>query len=358
MFKEELEITKFSPHIESDEKLHRYVDFQEKIMQAYFPMDFCEPREIMLQGLRLPPSKTWKSIRFLVKEESRVIAEGQLGFLQLQNNSNPDLCNLWVSVDPEYTRKGIGKALLSILVEEAKIFGKTKFSTHLSTGTPEKAGLKLMEKIGARKVLEEKQNRLYREDVNWEFINQNKPPLLKKLGGYRFEISSSKEHLHRIENDDAFAEERADFLTEVGNLVPRGDSDEEDEVITKEDLRKDVERSKNSPWESIFIFAYDGDRMIGQTGVFHWKKNDFPYVGTGLTGVRKAYQGQGVAKLLKCMITEHIFNNYPSVKFIETENADSNAPMLSINERLGFKEAYRWMKYQGKISAIEAYLEE
>ncbi|RMG24215.1 MAG: GNAT family N-acetyltransferase [Methanobacteriota archaeon] len=356
MFGKELEIIEFIPHVETNERLNRYIDFQERIMKAYFPMDIIEPRTIMIQELQRAPSRTWKNIRYIVEDKQKIIAEGQLGFLMLSHDANPERCHLWVVVDPQYARKGIGKALLSILSEKAKIYGRTIFTTNISTATPEKAGIKLLEKVGAKKVLEEKENRLYRNNVNWEFINETKPRLLEKLNKYRFEFMTSKEHLHRIETDDAYAEERADFLTEVGNLVPRGDADEEDEVVTKEDLRKDLERSKNSPWETQFIFAFEGDKMIGQTGVFHWKEIDFPYVETGLTGVRKAYQGQGLAKLLKCMITEYIFEKYPTVQFIGTENADTNAPMLSINQRLGFEEAYRWIKYEGKIKEIDLFL--
>lgn len=33
----------------------------------------------------------------------------------------------------------------------------------------------------------------------------------------------------------------------------------------------------------------------------------------------------------------HLRRDYPGVKYIVTANADSNAPMLAINDRLGFK---------------------
>lgn len=358
MFSEELEINKFSPHVEPEGKLIRYAEFQEKIMQAYFPLDIVEPRDMFLRNLRLPPSKTWKQIRYVVEDSDKIVAEGNLGFRNLEKGTNPEFCEIWVLVDPDYSGKGIGKAILSILVEEAKREGKTRFSAHFCTGTPIKKGLQWLEKIGAKKVLEEKKNRLYREDVNWDFIQEQKRILTKKLATYQFEIISSKEHLDRIEKDDKYAEERADFLTEVGNLIPRGESEEKDEIVTKEDLRKDIERSRNSSWESRFVFAYDGDRLIGQTGVFHWKNSDFPYVGTGLTGVRAAYQGQGLAKLLKCIMVEDIFGNFPKVMFIETENAENNASMLSINERLGFKEVYRWLQFEGQIATLQGHLGE
>ena len=71
-----------------------------------------------------------------------------------------------------------------------------------------------------------------------------------------------------------------------------------------------------------------------------------------LTGVRQAYKGRGLGKMLKAEMLLYIRREYPDVKYISTGNADSNAPMLSINQRLGFKK-YRPIKvYKLKLSHI------
>ena len=60
-----------------------------------------------------------------------------------------------------------------------------------------------------------------------------------------------------------------------------------------------------------------------------------------LTGVRPEFRGRGLGKWLKGKMILHIKETYPKAQRIITGNAESNAPMLSINERMGFK------KYKG-----------
>ena len=67
------------------------------------------------------------------------------------------------------------------------------------------------------------------------------------------------------------------------------------------------------------------------------------------TGVRQAYKGRGLGKMLKAKMLLYIRREYPDVKYISTGNADSNAPMLSINQRLGFKRHLPIKVYKLKI---------
>ena len=60
-----------------------------------------------------------------------------------------------------------------------------------------------------------------------------------------------------------------------------------------------------------------------------------------LTGVRSKYRGRGLGKWLKTKMIEYIITAYPDAKIISTGNADSNKPMMSINERLGFYPKHR-----------------
>jgi GNAT superfamily N-acetyltransferase len=56
-----------------------------------------------------------------------------------------------------------------------------------------------------------------------------------------------------------------------------------------------------------------------------------------LTGVRQAYRGRGLGKWLKAEMLFFIRSEYPDARFVDTGNADHNAPMLSINQRMGFE---------------------
>ncbi len=64
------------------------------------------------------------------------------------------------------------------------------------------------------------------------------------------------------------------------------------------------------------------------------------------TGVRPDARGRGLGKWLKAAMLEKIHADYPKVEWWITGNAESNAPMLSINHRLGFKQYRAGAQYQ------------
>ncbi|WP_309570832.1 GNAT family N-acetyltransferase [Deinococcus sp.] len=81
-----------------------------------------------------------------------------------------------------------------------------------------------------------------------------------------------------------------------------------------------------------YVIARHGHDFIGQTVLFSSEVSDTLY--TGLTGVTAAWRGRGVATALKLMSIRAARNH--GAPTIRTDNASDNAPMLAINDRLGF----------------------
>lgn len=71
-----------------------------------------------------------------------------------------------------------------------------------------------------------------------------------------------------------------------------------------------------------------------------------------LTGVGEAFRGRGLGKWLKADMLLHVRDRYPEVRCIVTGNADVNAPMLSINTRMGFKTFLSNTAYQFQLNDL------
>jgi RimJ/RimL family protein N-acetyltransferase len=79
--------------------------------------------------------------------------------------------------------------------------------------------------------------------------------------------------------------------------------------------------------------AKDGERVVGMSNL------RFPpvrgNVWTGFTGVVREYRGRGIAQAVKmALLKRAIEQNVPRVR---TDNDEENAPMLHINEVLGYQ---------------------
>lgn len=79
----------------------------------------------------------------------------------------------------------------------------------------------------------------------------------------------------------------------------------------------------------------------GFTGIFFDPRVP-AVVHQGGTAVDPGHQGRDIGKLLKGAMAARVLDEMPGALFIRTDNAGTNAPMLAINDRMGFREAW-WM---------------
>jgi len=78
---------------------------------------------------------------------------------------------------------------------------------------------------------------------------------------------------------------------------------------------------------------------------------------TTLTVVDRDHRGHGLGKWIKADAILRALARFPEATHIQTENAFSNAPMLGINDAIGFRPEQTLISYQASTDAIRAYLE-
>src|SRR3989449_7168629 len=96
-----------------------------------------------------------------------------------------------------------------------------------------------------------------------------------------------------------------------------------------------------------YMIAKDGDNYVGMSTV--WKAQKDPKgLYQGLTGVIREYRGRGIAVALKLKVIE--FARSHKYEKLKTWNDSTNAPMLGINVKLGFKREVGWITLEKNLA--------
>ncbi len=96
-----------------------------------------------------------------------------------------------------------------------------------------------------------------------------------------------------------------------------------------------------------YMIAKDRDRYVGVSVV--WRSESDPRgLYQGNTGVIREYRGRGIAMALKLRVLDYAKNKgYERVK---TWNDSTNAAMLGINMKLGFKRQVGWITFEKNLA--------
>jgi mycothiol synthase len=139
----------------------------------------------------------------------------------------------------------------------------------------------------------------------------------------------------------------------VMNTMPHDDLDMEDAVIDADWVAQREQQQEHSPGErwTIFVRERATQRLAGFTQVFFY--DDWPgHVDQGNTGVHPDYRGHGLGRWLKAAMIDRIFHEKPESFRIRTNNAFSNAHMLTINNDLGFAVTAKQTVWEADVDQV------
>ena len=336
-------------------------DYQNATEEAYEALSRCRnliraeqlpddppiPVEEMIQEYQNIPSFVDLSYWAASDGQSRDIVA--FGTLQTTMKDNLHMAIFMICVLPEFRQLGIGRDILSRIVQAAQQEKRSLLITFTTDRIP--AGEAFLERIGAQRGLEQHTNQLIIADLDPNLLTGWQEKARER--GVGFEIGLW-EGQYPEEDIEAIVE-----LYDLLNQMPFGDLEIEKFVFTAEQLRQEELNLFARGYErwTVYVRERETGAFAGYTEVF-WNPNRPEIIGQGITGVFPEFRNKGLGRWLKASMLQKILEERPQAKYIRTGNADMNAPMLKINNELGFKPYFAECIWQVETDKAAEYLAE
>lgn len=340
-----IEVMKFDHEHAADEEYDAYNVCSNQIRRERLPDDPPIPLEETIQRFQNIPDMVDATF-WVAKsaDEADVVAFGGL-YLPLEDNLH--MAQFDVNVLPAYRRQGIGKSLMAEIVAVAQEKNRRLMIAGAMAKVP--AGAAFLSEIGAEKGLETHTNQLTLADLDREIIGQWIEKAEER--GHDFEIGLW---------EGRYPEEALDTVVELEDLLnqqPFGDLEVEDFASSPEIIQQQEDSffARGYDRRTLYVREKATGKYAGYTEIF-WHANRPDVINQGMTGVFPDFRNKGLGRWLKAEMMNMILTKHAQAKFVRTQNADSNAPMLKINVEMGFKPYIAESLWQGDTEKVAEYL--
>lgn len=241
-------------------------------------------------------------------------------------------------------RQGIGRALLGGLVDFMDHRGKTIATARVHL--PE--GHAYMARIGAKCNLLHVESRLRFDLIRWEELSRWAASPALSASTLAWEVHAGRVPL-------AVLKTLMKSLSALLNEQPLG-------ALELPSLRYELENF--SAWyaemdrrggDHFLVLLRDAEKVVAVCDAY-WDQRFPDRFHQELTAVAGPWRNRGLAKAVKARMLSLVRERHPEVKMAITNNANSNAPMLSINRQLGFSAHREAGTYQIGKDALNSYL--
>lgn len=265
----------------------------------------------------------------------------------IDTEDNRDMATLDLIVHHDHRRQGIGSALLAPALPVMHTTGRSRFTGETEGSIP--AGEEFLQVLGGRKILETHTNQLALQELDRALLQT----WLKAANPLKAEFAMGLW-------GNQYPEDQLEGVARLYDLVndqPMGEIEMERWKITPDLIRElNRQRSQGSAeLRTYYLREKATGNYVGYTEIA-WRPEKEFLAKQGMTAVDPAYRNRGLGRWLKAAMLEKLMRERPQVRYVRTGNADSNAPMLKINQALGFKPYSSNTQWELTRDGIEAYL--
>jgi mycothiol synthase len=328
----------------TDPEVQEIAQLRQELALEQRPEDPPTPLEVIAQWLRARPPGQWRVV-FVARDRGTRLAGYGVGVRNMKDTDNPHIRWSEIAVKPQDRRRGLGRALFARVLGS---FDGQGDEVLLIAETTDRvpSGEAFANVIGAKPGLPMKINQLDLGKVDRAQVGEWS---LAAPKGYRLE---------RI--DDVVPEQFVKPYIQASegiNDMPRGDIAFNDWRLTEAQIRRRESFFKQAGLTWWLLLAIDDQTGagVGFTEV-EFNPLDPHAIQQEGTAVVAAHRGRGIGLWLKAVLLERILAERRDSRFIRTGNANVNAQMLAINDKLGFTYAWQSTLWQLPIARAREVL--
>ena len=278
------------------------------------------------------PPETW-----ILHDGDTVI--GRYG-LWLSFRDNLHRAGLGVVVHPEHRGKGHGSALFEAAIERLRAEEGRRIVGADCLDRPDFVGF--MQAKGFVQKSADVHRRQDFRSADFEAIATHRA---------KAEAAASDYELLRLQG--AVPDELVDdvaVMTAAINDAPTDDLDVEDEVFDAKRIRA-FEHAREREGELIYriVARRKSDGVLAGHTMLGFNPAHPEYANQWDTSVLKEHRGHRLGMLLKASMVEWLREAEPTVRYLDTWNAESNSYMIAVNEALGYQVMGRYPGFEREI---------
>jgi len=299
-------------------------------------------------------TKRWRSIPPVIElfswiiwdeTETAVIAQGIVSFANSADNQH--MLQFDIMVLPKYRAQGLGRRLMAEIATVAEREERPLLIVNTFGRIPD--GSAFMRKMKATEGVVAHVNQLDLTLVNRELVQTWQARAKERATGFELGLWVGP-----------YPEEQLEAIAALYHAIndqPLDDLAIEDIDFTPERLRQMEQMILADGTKRWSLYAYEKatGEFAGFTEVF-MRPGQPQVVMQEMTCVLPEYRNLGLGRWLKAAMIDKILRERPQARFIRTDNADSNTPMLNINNQLGFEPYDAQTVWQVRLEDVQTYL--